>query len=142
MVTGVAARSEPVDARADRVVQGAIAVVTLGAFVFRAGWAIPVLALVLGLGAAIGPAGNALHRLFASLAAPRLPPVRATVPASTVRAQDGLAVALLGFATLCLLISLGGIAWIVALAEAGVAAVAATTRVHLGEILLDRLERR
>ena len=141
-VTGVAARSDPVDARADRVVQGAIAVVTLAAFVFRAAWAIPVLAVVLGLGAAIGPAGNALHRLFAGLATPRLPTARATVPASTVQAQDSLAFALLALATLCLLISLGGIAWIVALAEAGVAAVAATTRVHLGVMLRDRLKRK
>jgi hypothetical protein len=138
----VAARSEPVDARADRVVQGAIAVATLGAFVFRAVWVIPVLAVALGIGATIGPAGNPLHRLFVGLAAPRLSPARATVPASTVQAQDGLAVALLAFATLCLWISLGGIAWIVALAEAGVAAVAATTRVHLGVTLRDRLKRR
>jgi hypothetical protein len=63
------------------------------------------------------------------------------VAASTVRAQDGLAAALLAFATLWLLISLGGIAWIVALAEAGVAAVAATTGVHLGVTLRDRLKR-
>jgi hypothetical protein len=140
-VTGVAAGSEPVDARADRVVQGAIAVVMLGAFVFRAVWAIPVLAVVVGLGA-IGPAGNPLHRLFTAVVAPRLPPVPATVPAATVRAQDLLAAGLLAFATLCLVITLGGIAWIVALAEAGVAAVAATTRVHLGVTLRDRLKRR
>jgi hypothetical protein len=140
MVIGVAARSDSVDARADRVVQGALAVVTLGAFVFRAFWVIPVLAIVAGLGA-IGPAGNPLHRLFAALAAPRLPPVHTTVPASTVRSQDLLAAGLLAFATLCLVISLGGIAWIVALAEAGVAAVAATTGVHLGVTLRDRFKR-
>ena len=137
----MAARSESVDARADRFVQGAIAVVTLGAFVFRAGWVVPVLAVVLGLGA-IGPAGNPLHRLFAGLAAPRLPAAHATVPASTVRTQDVLGAALLALATLLLVISLGGIAWIVALAEAGVAAVAATTGVHLGVMLRDRLRRR
>ena len=91
-VTGVATRSDPVDARADRVVQGAIAVVTLGAFVFRAIWVIPVLAVLVGLGAAAGPAGNVLHRLFAEVAGPRLSPALATVPAATVRAQDGLAV--------------------------------------------------
>jgi Domain of unknown function (DUF4395) len=141
-VTGVASRSDPVDARADRVVQGAIAVVTLGAFVFRAIWVIPVLAVLVGLGAAAGPAGNVLHRLFAEVAGPRLSPTLATVPAATVRAQDGLAVALFGFATLCLLVSLSAIAWIVALAAAGVAAVAATTRVHLGVTLRDRFTRR
>jgi hypothetical protein len=141
-VTVVAARTEPVDARADRVVQGAIAVVTLSAFVFGAAWAIPVLAVVVGAGAAIGPAGNLLHRLFVAVAAPRLPAGRARVPATTVQAQDVLAALLLAFATLCLLLSLGGIAWIVALAEAGVAAVAATTGVHLGVTLRDRFRRR
>jgi uncharacterized protein YggT (Ycf19 family) len=141
-LTAVAARSDPVDARADRVVQGAIAVVTLAAFVFRAVWVVPVLAVVLGVGAAIGPSGNPFHRLFAGAVAPRLSPVRTTVPAATVQAQDGLAVALLALATLFLLIQLGGIAWIVALAEAGVAAVAATTRVHLGVTALERLRRR
>jgi hypothetical protein len=138
----VAARSDPVDARADRVVQGAIAVVMLGAFVFRAAWVIPVLAVVVGVGAVAGPAGNLLHRLFAAFATPRLSAPQAVVPAPTVQAQDLLAAALLVFATLCLLITLGGIAWIVALAEAGVAAVAATTRVHLGVVLRDRLKRR
>jgi hypothetical protein len=137
----VTAASE-VDGRADRVVQGTIAVVTLGAFVFRAVWVIPVLAVMLGVGAAIGPAGNPFIRLFAGLIAPRLGPAETTVPAATIRAQDGLAVALLGVATLFLVIGLGGIAWIVALAEAGVAAVAATTGVHLGVTLLDRLTRR
>jgi hypothetical protein len=141
-VTAVAARSEPVDARADRVVQGVIAVATLGAFVFRAAWVIPVLAIVLGVGALAGPAGNVLHRGFAAFVAPRLSAPQAVVPASTVRAQDLLTAALLVFATLCLLITLGGIAWIVALAAAGVAAVAATTRVHLGVTLRDRLKRR
>ena len=138
----MAARSDPVDARADRVVQGAIAVVTLGAFVFGAVWVIPVLAVVLGVGAAVGPAGNPLHRLFATLVAPRLPGPRTTVPAPTVQAQDVLGVGLLGFATLVLLIGLGGIAWILALAEAGVAAVAATTGLHLGVTVRDRLKRR
>ncbi len=134
--------AEPVDFRADRFGQGTIAVVTLAAFVFRAVWVIPVLAVVLGVGAAIGPAGNPFLRLFAGLAAPRLAPPRATVPAATVQAQDVLAVALLGLATLFVLIRLGGIAWIVALAEAGVAAVAATTGAHLGVTLRDRLRRR
>ena len=55
------------------------------------------------------------------------------MPAATVQAQDVLAAALLGVATLCSSSGLGGVAWIVTLAEGGVAAVvAATTGVHLG----------
>ena len=74
--------------------------------------------------------------------APRLSSRRDVVPASTVQVQDMLAVALLGVATLCLVIGLGGIGWIVTLGEGGVALVAATTGVHLGEVAHDRLRRK
>jgi hypothetical protein len=141
-VTAVAAGREPVDARADRVVQGTIAVLTLGAFVFRVRWMLPVLAVVLGVGAAIGPARNPLHLLFRAGVASRLPAARATVPASTLQVQDALAVGLLGLATLFLLVGLPGLAWVVALAEAAVAAVAATTGVHVAVSVRDRLKRR
>ena len=134
--------SEPVDVRADRTVQGVVAVATLSAFVFRQPWVIPVLAVFVGAGALLGPAGNPIYRIFAGLVAPRLSPSVSLEPAATLRAQDALAVALLGVATLCLLIGLGGLAWIITLAEAGVAAVAATTGVHLGLAVRDRLRRK
>lgn len=134
--------SESVDARADRAVQGAVSIVTLSAFVFQAPWVIPVLAVFLGAGALLGPAGNPFHRVFAGVIAPRASKPRALVPASAIRAQDTLAVALLGTATLFLLIGLGGVAWIVTLAEGGVAAVAATTGVHLGVVALERIRHR
>jgi Domain of unknown function (DUF4395) len=134
--------SEPVDARADRTVQGVVAVATLSAFVFRQPWVIPVLAVFLGAGALVGPAGNPIYRIFVGVVAPRLSAAANLEPAATLRAQDALGAALLGAATLCLLIGLGGLAWIITLAEAGVAAVAATTAVHLGIAVRDRLRRR
>ncbi len=137
----MASGSKAVDARADRAVQGVLAVATLSAFVFHQPWAIPVLAVFVGAGALIGPPGNPIYRIFDGLVAPRLPPADTVEPAATFRAQDTLAVALLGLATVCILIDLGGIAWIVALAEAAVAAVAATTGVHLGVVVRDRLRR-
>jgi Domain of unknown function (DUF4395) len=137
----VASGSEPVDARADRAIQGTITVITLGAFVFHQAWLIPVLAVFLAAGALIGPAGNPLLRLFSGLIAPRLSPVTGVEPASTVHAQDVLAVAILGLAAVCLLIGLGGLAWIITLIEGGVAAVAATTGTHLGVVARDRLRR-
>jgi len=137
----VASGTESVDARADRAVQGAITIVTLGAFVFRAPWVIPVLAVLVGAGALLGPAGNPFHRLFAGVVTPRISKPSAVVPSSTIRAQDILAAALLGIATILLLIGLGGVAWIVTLLEGGVAAVAATTGVHLGLVALDRIRR-
>ena len=134
--------SEPVDARADRTVQGVVAVATLSAFVFRQPWVIPVLAVFVGAGALLGPVGNPIYRIFTGLVAPRLSPPTNLEPAATLRAQDALGAALLGAATLCLLIGLGGLAWIITLAEAGVAAVAATTGVHLGIAVRDRLRRK
>jgi hypothetical protein len=137
----VSAGTESVDARADRAVQGAVSIVTLGAFVFRAPWVIPVLLVLVGAGALLGPVGNPFHRLFDGVVATRISKPSTVVPAATIRAQDILAAALLGVATLLLLIGLGGIAWIVTLAEGGVAAVAATTGVHLGLVALDRMRR-
>jgi hypothetical protein len=137
----VASGSE-VDVRADRAVQATVAVATLSAFVFRQPWVIPVLGAFVGAGALIGPAGNPIYRIFDGVVGPRLSPVANVEPAATLRAQDVLGVALLGVATLCLLIGLGGIAWFVTLTEAGVAAVAATTGVHLGVKARDRLRRK
>jgi len=65
-------RSQPVDARADRAVQGALAVLTLGAFVFRVGWLIPILALLVGLGALLGPERNPLLVLFTTAVGERV----------------------------------------------------------------------
>ena len=137
----MASGAKAVDVRADRAVQGTVAVATLSAFVFHQPWVIPVLGVFLGAGALMGPPGNPVYRIFDGLIAPRLSPVATVEPAATLRAQDGLGVAVLGAATVCLLIGLGGLAWIVALCEAGVAAVAATTGVHLGVLVRDRLRR-
>jgi len=134
--------SESVDARADRAVQGAISIVTLSAFVFRAPWVIPVLAVFLAAGALLGPAGNPFHRVFQGVVAPRASKPRLLVPASTIQAQDALAAALLAVATFFLLVGVGAIAWIVTLAEGGVAAVAATTGIHVGIVARDRIRRR
>jgi uncharacterized protein DUF4395 len=141
-VPKVASGSEPVDARADRAAQGAVTVIALGAFVFHVPLVIPVLAVILGVGAARGPTGNLFLRGFDTLVAPRLSPPTATVPADTVQAQDLLGVVLLGLATLCILIGLGGLGSIVTLAEAGVAVVAATTGLHLGVTVRDRIRRK
>jgi hypothetical protein len=132
----------PVDSRADRSAQGAVAVFLLGAFVFRQIWIVPVLGALVASGAALGPPGNPFLRLFTAFVAPRLGPPSEHEVAATVRIQDVLLAALLGVATLALLIGLGPITWIVALATAGIAAVAATTGVHIGVTVRDQLRRR
>lgn len=130
-----------VDSRADRAVEAATAVIVLGAFVFRRIWILPVLGVLVGAGAAFGPAGNPFHRLFAAYVSPRLTPATSHVDAATIRLQDVLAVSLLAAATVFMLISLNVVAWVVALIEAGVAAIAATTGVHVSVMLRDQLRR-
>jgi len=138
----VGAGAEPVDVRADRAVQGTVAVATLAGFVFHQPWVIPVLGVLLGLGALFVPAGNAIYRLFVGLVLPRLRSAAETEPAGSLHAQDVLGFALLAVGTGCIAIGLGGIAWFVALLEAGVAVTAATTGLHLGVLVRDRLRRR
>lgn len=118
-----------------------MAVIILGAFVFGQEWVIPILLVLLGSGALLGPSGNPFLRAFAGLAAPRLPPAKAVEPAASVQAQDMLGATLLGTATLLILIRLGGVAWVVTLGEAGVAAIAATTGVHLGVTARERFRK-
>jgi hypothetical protein len=119
-----------------------VTVIALAAFVFHVPLVIPVLAVILGVGAARGPTGNLFLRCFDGVAASRLSPPTATVPADTVQVQDVLGVALLGVATLCNLIGLGALGSILTLAEAGVAVVAATTGLHLGVTVRDRIRRK
>lgn len=131
-----------VDSRADRTAQGIVAVVLLAAFVFRQIWVVPVLAVLVGAGAAFGPGGNPFLRLFTGFVSPRISKPANFEDPTTVRVQDVLAVALLGVAILAVLISLNVVAWIIALVEAGIAVVAATTGVHVGVTARDRIRHR
>ena len=133
---------EAIDSRADRTAQGVVAVVLLAAFVFRQIWIVPVLAVLVGAGAALGPGGNPFLRLFAGFVSPRISKPTAFEDPATVRAQDVLGVALLGVAMVAVLISLNVVAWIIALAEAGIAVIAATTGVHAGVVVRDRIRHR
>jgi hypothetical protein len=133
---------EGVDARTDRFAQGAVGVALLAAFVFRVPWLVPGLSLLLAVGALAGPRANGLHRVFERWVTPRLPAPRSTAPevpvsAPTVRAQDALAAVILGVASLAFLLGIAIVGWALVLAEAVIAIVAATTRIHVG----DRLRR-
>jgi Domain of unknown function (DUF4395) len=97
---------------------------------------------LLAVGAIRGPAVNPFHRIYAALVAPRLSPTTTTVPPATVQAQDQLGVALLVVATLCILIGLGVVGWFVTVAEGGIALIAATTGLHLGVIVSERIRRK
>ena len=133
---------EGVYARTDRFAQGAVGVALLAAFVFRVPWLVPGLSLLLAVGAVAGPQASALLRAFERWVIPRLPAPRnaepeVPVPAPTVRAQDALAAVILAVASLAFLLGIAIVGWALALAEAVIAIIAATTLIHVG----DRLRR-
>jgi divalent metal cation (Fe/Co/Zn/Cd) transporter len=134
---------EAVDARTDRVAQGTVGIALLAGFVFRIPWLVPAVGLILAVGALGGPSANALHQLFERVIAPRLPSPGAIaaepgVAAATVRAQDALATALLLVGTFAFVLGISFIGWILVVAEAMIAIMAATTRVHIAERLRRR----
>jgi len=132
-----------VDARTDRVAQATIGVALLAAFVFRLSWIVSILTIVVAIGALAGPIGNGLHRTFERFIAPRLPAYDRTAPgacidAVTVRAQDALAAAILAVATIAFVLGIGLVGWVLTVAEAVIAIMAATTGIHVA----DRIRRR
>ena len=132
---------DPVDARADRAVQGIVGVLLLGGFVFKSPWIVPVVAVVLAAGALGGPRANVLHRACNAWLVPRLPAPGpagtppATVAADAVRAQDALGTGILALATLVYLAGIALAGWLLAIGEAVIALVAATTGIHLADHL-------
>jgi hypothetical protein len=135
-----------VDARTDRVAQGAVGVALLAAFVFRIPWLVPALALLLAVAALAGPEANGLHFVFERWIAPRLPARRdsvpeGTVPGATVRAQDVLGAALLVVASFAFGLGIGLVGWLLVVIEAVIAIIAATTSVHLADRVFRRLRR-
>jgi hypothetical protein len=129
--------NEPVDARGDRLVQGIVGVLLLAAFVFGLVWLVPAIGVLLGIGAALGPARNPFHLAYARFLAPRIQAVEGTVPGDTVRAQDALVAAVCGLASLSFLAGIRPIGWFLVVAAALAAIFAATTRMHLGDLLLQ-----
>jgi hypothetical protein len=134
--------AESVDERGDRLVQGTVGVILQAAFVFREPWLVPIVAVALGAGALLGPGANPLHRAYRAWLRPRLGADDATISPATVQAQDASAAVALLIASLAFPIGLGGFGWLLVIAVAIVAIVAATTRVHVGERLAGRFFRR
>ncbi|MDQ1465782.1 MAG: hypothetical protein QOH10_197 [Actinomycetota bacterium] len=126
-----------VDARSVRFELVAIAVLLLGGYVFGIVWVIPGLAAVVAVGLGLGPGANLFNRLFQAVAG-RLKPATATEAVSMLRLSEGFAVIMLSLATVLWVIGLGPLGWIVALIEAGVCALHATTGVSVEAAVRDR----
>ena len=117
-----------------------IAVLLLAGYVFGIIWVIPGLALVLAAALGFGARANLFGRLFQALFADRLKPSTASAENGAVaRFSELFAVAVLSVATLLVVIGLGGLAWVVALVEAGICALHASTGVSVEAAVHDRI---
>ena len=124
------------DPRAPRFNQGVVGVLALAAFLLDAPLVLPVLALLLGAGAFLGPQANPLSLLWRHAIVPvlRLGPPKRLKDAAPVRFAQGVGFAFLAAASLLLLAlpALAALGWALALAVAALALLAAATDVCVG----------
>jgi disulfide bond formation protein DsbB len=127
--------TEAIDPQADRAAQSIVGVALLAAFVFRMPWLLPVVAVVALAGALGGAERNLLYLGYDRLVAPRLrtPAPTPALSAVMVRRQDALAAGLVSVASVLYVFGAHTIGWAVAILEAVIAVVAATTRIHVAD---------
>src|SRR5581483_9067217 len=124
-----------IDPRAPRFNQGVVGALSLVAFVLKVPLLLPVLALLLGAGAFLGPQANPLALLWKHAVVPALklgPPARLK-DAAPVRFAQGVGFAFLAAASLALLVFASPlVGWGLALLVAALALLAAVTDVCVG----------
>ena len=128
-----------IDARSVRFEQAVVAVLLLGGYVFGIIWVIPGVAVTLAVGLGFGARANPFSRVYEIVLAQRLKPSTATEPATGVRFSELFAVISLSLATLLFAAHLNGLAWLIALAEAGICALHAGTGLSVDAAIRDRL---
>jgi hypothetical protein len=133
---------EPTDARALRYEQAIVTIVLLTGFVFRVGWVIPVLALLIGLAAFAGPDANVFGRSYAYLFFGRAPASRAPEAPGVTRATRLVEAGLLLAGSVLFLLGADAFAWVFALPVAAITGLAATTGINLVALVLERSQRR
>jgi hypothetical protein len=133
----------PIDPRGPRFNQAVLAVALLGGFLVDWRVVVPVFAVVLLAGAALGPRYGPFLVLYAKAVRPRLgPPAELEDPRPPRFAAAGGA-AFLAAATLAFVAGHPAVGWGLALVVAGLAALAATTGICVGcEIYLLAARRR
>lgn len=137
------AAPKPIDPRGPRFNQAVLATALVAGFLADAPVVIPVFAVVLLLGAALGPAYGPFLRLFAEVIRPRLAPPAHLEDPRPPRFASAVGVAFLGSATFALALGAGGLAWALALVVATLAALSAVTGLCVGcEVYLLLARRR
>lgn len=122
----------PIDARAPRFNQGILALALLVGYVFDARWVIPVWGVVLLLSAAGGANLGPFLRLWRDVLGPRVGPPTEIEDPRPPRFAATVGVVFLGAATVALLAGSSGVAWVLAVIVAFLAALAAVTGLCVG----------
>ncbi len=133
----------PIDPRGPRFNQAVLATALLGGFL--ADWrpVVPLFALVLLAGAALGPRYGPFLALYAQVIRPRLAPPHELEDPRPPRFSAAMGVGFLGAGTMAFAAGAPGLGWGLALTVAALAALSATTGICLGcEIYLVLARRR
>jgi hypothetical protein len=134
---------QPIDPRGPRFNQAVLAAALLLGFALDWRWVIPVWGIVLALGAFLGPRYGPFLRLYADVIKPRLRPPATLEDPRAPRFAAAVGTVFLAFGTVALLAGASGVAWVLALIVATLAAIAAVTGICVGcEIWLFAARRR
>ena len=136
-------RPAPIDPRGPRFNQGVLTVALLAGFLVDARAVVPVLAVVLLLGAAFGPRYGPFLRFYAAVIRPRLGPPAGLEDPRPPRFAAAVGVLFLGAATAAFAVGRPGFGWGLALVVAVLAGLAAATGICVGcEVYLFLAKRR
>jgi hypothetical protein len=139
----MAAAPKPIDPRGPRFNQAMIAALLLLGFVLDWEPLVPATAVVLGLGAALGPRFGPFLALYAHIIRPRLGPPAELEDPRPPRFAATLGTVVLAAATVAFLANGELVGWVLALVVAFLAGLAASTGICVGcEIYLFLVRRR
>ncbi|MGH9286438.1 MAG: DUF4395 domain-containing protein, partial [Acidimicrobiales bacterium] len=117
----------PIDPRGPRFNQAVLTVALLGGFLADAKVVVPVMAVVLALGAIFGPRYGPFLRLYAEAVRPRLAPPSSLEDPRPPRFAAAVGVGFLGAAVVAFVAGAGGLGWALALVVAALAGLSAVT---------------
>ena len=122
----------PIDPRGPRFNQAVLATALLGGFLVDWRPVVPLFALVLLAGAALGPKYGPFLALYGKVIRPRLAPPRELEDPRPRRFAAALGVVFLTAASVAFAAGVPGVAWALALVVAGLAALSAVTGICVG----------
>lgn len=125
-------RPQPIDPRGPRWNQAVLATGLVVGFLADWEYVAPVFAVVLALGAGLGPRYGPVLRFYAEVVRPRLDPPRELEDPRPPRFAATLGVGFLGAATIAFVAGVSVLGWALALLVATLAALSATTGLCLG----------